>query len=122
MKQNIEDLVASVKQEQVAAGIETPTSAVSGSPLFRAPTDGMVKEASEAQGISDAIAEDIGVENFEVSKKLEKVASQMKEAVTTDDIIKIASESGNADLLNMKTIATSLAKVIIAEVESTETI
>ena len=118
MEKNIEELVASVKQEQRESGVE-PSGLVPKTSLGRVPS--MVKEASAAQDISDAIAEDIGV-NFEVSKKIEKIATEMSGANTVDDIIKIASESGNNDLLNLKTIATSLASVVVADIESRETI
>ncbi len=116
MEQNIKDLVASVKQEQRESGVE-PSGLVPKTSLGRTPS--IVKEAAEAQDISDAIAKDIGVD-FEVSEKIEKIATEMKEADGVDAIIKIASESGNNDLLNLKTIATSLASVVIADIESRE--
>ena len=124
MEKNIEALVASVKQEQVASGLETTTSNVPSTPLsgmFSGRND-MTKEASEAQSISDAIAEDIGVGTLEVSQKIEKIATDMSKANSVDEIIKIANESGNSDLLNLKTIANSMASIVIADIESRETI
>ena len=120
MEKNIQDLVASVKQEQVASGIETPTSNVPRSALSGMAESGIVKEASDAQGISDAIADDLGVDTFEVSQEIEKIATEMRSATTVDEIIKIASESGNNDLLNLKTIATSMANIVVADIESRE--
>ena len=124
MEQNIKDLVASVKKEQVESGIETgvvPQTSLSGMFSGRA-NDTMVKEASDAQAISDEIAKDIGVDTLEVSQKIEKIAEDMSKADSVEAIIKIASESGNNDLLNLKTIATSLASVVVADIESRETI
>lgn len=125
MKQNIEALVASVKKEQVSAGLEVGNKAVpdtSLSRMFTGAKDPMVKEASDAQEISDAIAEEIGVNTLEISKKIEKVASEMAEADSVEEIIKIANDSGNSDLLNLKTIANSMASIVIADIESRETV
>ncbi len=123
MNQNIKELVASVKKEQIATGIVPTTSAVphtSLSGMLTGRADPMVKEAAEAQAISDNIAEDIGVGTLEISQKIEKVAAEMSEATTVDEIIKIANDSGNSDLLNLKTIANSMATIVIADIESRE--
>ncbi len=120
MEQNIEELVASVKQEQVEFGLE-PETKVPSTFLGRTAAENrgsMTKEASEAQVISDEIAKDIGVDSLEVSAKLEKIATEMSEAKDVDAIIKIASESGNNDLLNLKVIATSLSSIVIADIEA----
>ena len=124
MERNIKELVASVKKEQAEAGI-APVEIVPSTPLsgmFTGREEPMVKEASDAQAISDSIADDIGVGTLDISTKIEKVATDMSAATSVDDIIKIASESGNSDLLNLKTIATSMASIVIADIESRETI
>ncbi len=124
MEKNIRDLVDSVKKEQVDSGLETPSVIVPRTSLGAAliGQEGIVKEASEAQAISDDIAKDIGVDTLEVSTRIEKIAEDMSKATSVDEIIKIASESGNNDLLNLKTIATAMASVVVADIESRETV
>ncbi len=118
MANNIESLIADIKKEGPIEGVTQVGLQVPRTLLGNGANTDMVKEASAAASLSDEIAQDLGVDSLAISSKLEKVASKMREATTVEEIEKIASESGNNDLLNIHTIAASLSAIVIADIEN----
>lgn len=76
------------------------------------------KTAEDAKIVADNVAKEIGVDNISLSSQLEKVASDMENAETTEDIVKIASSLGNSDLAFISTVASKLADVVIADISN----
>jgi hypothetical protein len=114
---NVADLVASIADENAdkqalkkTAGLASLKARMSGSDIS--------KTAEDAQFVADAVAGEIGKETLSLSAQLEKVAQEMENAETTDDIIKIASELENSDLAHISTIASKMADVVFADLQN----
>ena len=114
---NISDLVASVKAEAEEAKDIEKTASLRGF-AKRISGEGFSKEAQEAQSVATTVAQEIGQESLSLSVQLEKVASEMEEAETIGDIVKIASDLGNSDLAHISTIASKLADVVYADLQN----
>ena len=111
---NVADLVASVTKEteekkmiKKTAGLPSLKSRMSGSEIS--------KTAEDARNVADGIASEIGVDSLPLSEQLEKVASEMEGAKTTEDILKIASALDNSDLAHISTIASKITDVVMAD-------
>jgi len=114
---NVADIVASVTEEaenkkalKKTASLVSLKERISGSNLS--------KTAEDAKQIADNVASEIGRETLPLSEQLEKVAAEMEEADTTEDIVKIASSLENSDLAHLSTIATKMADVVFADLQN----
>ena len=76
------------------------------------------KTAEDAQHVADGVASEIGMSTLPLSDQLEKVAAEMENAKTTDDIIKIASALDNSDLAHISTIASKITDVVMADLQN----
>jgi hypothetical protein len=114
---NVADLVASITEEasvkkglEKTAGMASLKSRLTGSQIS--------KTAEDAQIVADTIAAEVGIETLTLSQQLEKTASEMEKASSTDEIIKIASDLNNSDLAHISTIASKLADVVYADLQN----
>lgn len=114
---NVADIIASVTQEadqkkalHKTAGHISLRDRISGSNLS--------KTAEEAKYVADNIAAEIGKETLTLSAQLEKVAEEMENAETTEDIIKIAASLDNSDFAHLSTMAKKIADVVFADLQN----
>ncbi len=114
---NVADLVASITDEQKE---KKALSKTAGTTSLKARMSGseISKTAEDAQRVANGVAAEIGVDKLSLSQQLEKVASTMESAKTTEDIIKIASDLDNSDLAHISTIATKMADVVWADLNN----
>ena len=114
---NVADLIASVEQENENKKSLLKTAGL-GSLVEKMKGSNLSKTAEDAKIVADNVAKEIGVDNISLSSQLEKVASDMENAETTEDIVKIASSLGNSDLAFISTVASKLADVVIADISN----
>jgi len=114
MEVNIGNLIQSVSEEQ---SLQKTASAKDLSLSSLAQGTALVKEAEETLDVATQIEQEIGAP-LDLSETLEKVASQMEQATTPEDIIKIAEEAGNSDLAYISTIATTLGDAIFEQLDN----
>jgi len=114
---NVSDLVSSIAEEKAQKSALSKTAGLK-SLRERLSGDHLSKTAEDANIVASEIAGEIGAEGLSMSNMLEKIATDMENADTTDDIIKIAKELGNSDFEHLSTIATKLADVVIADIQN----
>jgi len=110
----ISDLVASVKQE---VENKEPIEKVASVSQVMSGNGFVGKTESELNRIQKDFAKEIGSENVELTPKLQKIASEMEEAETVDDIVKIAEEFGGSEFGDLGKIASIITDIVISEIE-----
>jgi hypothetical protein len=114
---NISGLIDSIANENEQKVVQAKTSGLT-KIASRLKGDFIDQTADDLTKVAEEIAEDMGVESLPLSKELEKVASEMEAAESTDEIIKIAESLGNSDLAYISKIASSLADAIVEDLEN----
>jgi hypothetical protein len=113
---NISGLIDSIANENEQKAVQSKTIGIT-KIASRLKGEFVDKTADDLTKVAEEIAEDMGVESLPLSKELEKVASEMEAASSTDEIIKIAKSLGNSDLSYISKIASSLADAIVEDLE-----
>ena len=110
-KVDISGIVASIANEKEAQSTKRKTLGLTKT-ASRLKGEFLDSEAVELKKVAEEIAGEIGIEALPMSQQLEKVASEMEAAESTEEIIKIAQSLGNSDLAYISKIASSLADAI----------
>ena len=111
---DISNLVGEIKNEHEQVNIEKRASAVSDLAAKIAGTE-LDKTASEANRAALELEQETD-KKFELSRELEKVASEMEQSETIDDIIKIAEYYGDSDIGNLAVLARTIADVVVNDI------
>jgi len=119
---NISSLVASIEAEGTSP-MQAPRSQLgeklaARAEATRANEPELSKVASEAEDMAAILANSIGLDTMSIASQLQKTASDMSEAESLEEIVKIASDLGNTDLANISTIANKITDVVCAQIES----
>jgi DNA-binding transcriptional regulator GbsR (MarR family) len=115
-KLDIESILASVRAEHEAKEIDKKKDGLT-KIAKKISGDYVTKEAEEAQEVAKGVEDDIG-RDLELSQELEKIASEMSDAESTEDIVKIAEKYGNSDIGNLAVLARSIADVVVEDIQS----